>query len=82
MFKNCVYSLFWSLVSCLRYLLLFMPDISHIKLKLRGQLDPWQSSWDKHTGIVYSQPTYTQNAVLGIYRDSANGVRECGATLA
>lgn len=49
-------------------------DISRIKSKLAAQLDPWQSSWIKLTGLVYSQYTYTNNAVPGVYRGTANGV--------
>lgn len=49
-------------------------DITRIKSKLAAQLDPWQSSWVKLTGLVYSQSTYTNNAVPGVYRDTANGV--------
>ncbi|KFZ15162.1 hypothetical protein V501_02836 [Pseudogymnoascus sp. VKM F-4519 (FW-2642)] len=48
-------------------------DITRIKSKLAAQLDPWQSSWVKLTGLVYSQSTYTNNAVPGVYRDTANG---------
>jgi hypothetical protein len=49
-------------------------DITRIKSKLAAQLDPWQSSWSKLTGLVYSQSSYTNNAVPGVYRDTANGV--------
>jgi len=51
-------------------------DIDRIKAKLALKLDPWQSSWDKLTSIPYGQSTYTNNAVSGIYRDTANGVTE------
>ena len=51
-------------------------DISRIKSKLLAHLDPWQSSWDKLIGMVYAQPNYTNNAVTGVYRDTANGVTE------
>ena len=51
-------------------------DISRIKSKLELNLDPWQSSWAKLTSIPYGQPGYTNNAVSGVYRDTANGVTE------
>lgn len=49
-------------------------DITRIKSKLSAKLDPWQSSWATLTSLVYSQSNYTNNAVPGVYRDTANGV--------
>jgi len=57
-------------------LLVTSSDISRIKTKLAAQLDPWQSSWKKLISIEYSQSTYTNNAVSGVYRDTVGDIIE------
>jgi hypothetical protein len=57
-------------------LLVTSSDITRIKTKLAAQLDPWQSSWNKLISIEYSQSTYTNNAVSGVYRDTVGDVVE------
>lgn len=49
-------------------------DIARIKTKLSAHADPWQASWDKLVSLEYSQSTYVNHAVAGVYRDTANGV--------
>lgn len=57
-------------------LLVTSSDITRINTKLAAQLDPWQSSWDKLISIEYSQSTYTNHAVSGIYRDTVGDITE------
>ncbi|KAJ4286675.1 hypothetical protein N0V90_012927 [Kalmusia sp. IMI 367209] len=49
-------------------------DIARIKTKLSAHADPWQASWDKLVSLEYSQSTYVNHAVAGVYRDTADGV--------
>lgn len=49
-------------------------DIARIKTKLSTRVDPWQASWDKLVSLEYSQSTYTDHAVAGVYRGKAKGV--------
>jgi hypothetical protein len=55
-------------------LLVTSSDIARIKTKLAAKLNPWQSSWDKLISIEYSQSTYTNHAVSGVYRDTVGNI--------